>query len=148
MKKSERLKIILSVIEENEVDTQEELTELLIKKGLSVSQSTISRDISELNLIKGAGKTKKFRYIKANSGNKEIPQRVIDMFKQVTISITSAENLVVIKTLSGNAGTVGSAIDAMGMPLILGTIAGDDTLLAVTKNAQDAYTVVKSLRNI
>ncbi len=148
MKKSDRLNLILKVIQEEEIDTQEELTSALNARGLSVSQATVSRDVAELNLVKGSGKTKKFRYVKVKTANSEIPPKILEIFKQVTVSITSAENIVLIKTLSGNAGTAGMAIDAMGIPMILGTVAGDDTLLAITKSAQDAAVIVKSLRNL
>ena len=145
MTKKERLNLILSVIEENEIGTQEELTECLNKKGYNVSQATISRDIKELNLIKAEGKNVKSKYIKFSAGEKVSP-KIIELFKHVTISIASVNNLIVIKTLSGNAGTAGMAIDGMRFPQVVGSIAGDDTLLVITKNESDAQIIVKSLR--
>ena len=145
MTKKERLNLILQVIEENEVGTQEELTESLNKKGYNVSQATISRDIKELNLIKAEGKNVKSKYIKFSAGENVSP-KIIDLFKHVTVSISSVNNLIVIKTLSGNAGTAGMAIDGMHFPQVVGSIAGDDTLLVITKNESDAQIIVKSLR--
>ncbi|MBR2871421.1 MAG: arginine repressor [Clostridia bacterium] len=145
MTKKERLNLILQVIEENEVGTQEELTECLNKKGYNVSQATISRDIKELNLIKAEGKNVKSKYIKFSAGENVSP-KIIDLFKHVTVSISSVNNLIVIKTLSGNAGTAGMAIDGMHFPQVVGSIAGDDTLLVITKNESDAQIIVKSLR--
>lgn len=145
MTKKERLKLIVSVIEENEIGTQEELTEFLNKKGFNVSQATISRDIKELNLIKTEGKNVKSKYIKFSAGENASP-KIIDLFKHVTVSIASVNNLIVIKTLSGNAGTAGMVIDGMHFPQVVGSIAGDDTLLVITKNESDAQIIVKSLR--
>lgn len=148
MTKKERLKLISEIIDSEEVDNQKDLTDILRKKGYNVSQATVSRDINELNLIKGAGTGKKFRYVKGGITDGTISQKYIELFKQVSISLSSANNLIVVKTLSGNAGTAGMAIDEMRFSEILGTIAGDDTLLIITKNNSDADMLIKKLRNI
>lgn len=148
MTKKERLSIILKLIDEKEIGTQEELTDELISLGYNVSQSTVSRDINELNLIKIEGLNKKVKYSKAMIGGGNLSAQMINLFKQVTISITCANNLLVVKTLSGNASSAGTAIDQMHMPQILGTIAGDDTVLVVAKSNSDAEFVLKSLRLI
>lgn len=148
MTKNERLRIILDVIEEEEIDNQIELTEVLKKRGYNVSQATISRDVKELNLIKASGSKKKFRYIKGTVELNNISSKHIELFKQVSVSLTCANNLIVIRTLSGNAGTAGMAIDEMHFPEVLGTVAGDDTLLIISKNNNDAETLLKKLRNI
>ena len=148
MSKKQRLKDIMILIEENEIDTQEELTEKLNGMGYNVSQATVSRDINELNLVKVLGSNKKFRYARGCADIKEIPKKYIELFKHVTVSFTLASNLIVLRTLSGNAGTAGMAIDAMKIDQILGTIAGDDTLLIITKTNSDAEKVIKTLRSI
>lgn len=148
MGKKQRLNDIINLIDDCEIDTQEELTEKLNGLGHNVSQATVSRDINELNLIKVAGTNKKFKYAKGCVGIEEIPQKFIDLFKQVTVSFTLASNLIVVNTLTGNAGTAGMAIDAMKIKEILGTIAGDDTLLIITKAVSDAEKVMKTLRSI
>lgn len=148
MTKKERLKLISEIIESEEVDNQKDLTDILRKKGYDVSQATVSRDINELNLVKGAGTGKKFKYVKGFVANGSVSQKYIELFKQVSISLTSANNLIVVKTLSGNAGAAGMAIDEMRFTEILGTIAGDDTLLIITKNNADADVLIKKLRNI
>lgn len=145
MTKKDRLNLILKLIEENEIGTQEELTELLNSKGLNVSQATISRDIKELNLIKIEGKKIKSKYIKF-SANDGIPQRIIELFKHVTVSINAVNNLIIIKTLSGNGGAAGMSIDEMHFSQVMGSIAGDDTLLLICKNDADAQIIVKNLR--
>ncbi len=147
MTKKERHKMILELINEFEIDTQEELTSRLNEHGCGVSQATVSRDIKELDLIKGAGREKKVKYLKL-SNNIDIPQKIIDLYKHVTLSISFANNLIVIKTLSGNASSAGMAIDAMHFPQVLGTIAGDDVLLIIAKSNSDAETIVKTLRTI
>lgn len=146
MTKKERLKKIIEIIDEFEIDTQEELTEKLNEYGFSVSQATVSRDINELDLIKGAGRQKKFKYVKIDMYNTDIPKKIIDLYKHVTLSISYANNLIVIKTLSGNAGSAGMAIDEMHFPQVLGTIAGDDVLLIIAKSNSDAESIVKTLR--
>ena len=146
--KKKRHEMILNLIKENEISTQDELLELLIQNGFSVTQATVSRDINELNLVKGAGTGKKFKYVKGFVANGSVSQKYIELFKQVSISLTSANNLIVVKTLSGNAGAAGMAIDEMRFTEILGTIAGDDTLLIITKNNADADVLIKKLRNI
>ena len=147
MTKKQRLNEILSLITDYEIGTQEELTDKLNALGYNVSQATVSRDINELNLIKKqTGLQKKYKYSIASVSGEEIPEKIITLYKNVTLSVSAANNLIVIKTLGGNAGTAGMAIDAMHFPEILGTIAGDDTLLIITKTNSDAETIVKSLR--
>ena len=91
------------------------------------------------------GKTTKSKYIKF-SADESVSPKIIELFKHVTVSISSVNNLIVIKTLSGNAGTAGMAIDGMHFPQVMGTIAGDDTLLIIAKSESDAHIIVKSLR--
>ena len=148
MTKKERLNAICVLIRENEISTQEELTEKLNQMGFEVSQATVSRDIKKLDLIKAEGATRKSVYRKADKLNTEIPQRIKDLFKQITVSIVAANNLIVVKTLNGNGSSAGMAVDQMRIPQILGTIAGDDTLLIVAKNNSDAEIIVKILRAI
>ena len=148
MTKKQRLAIIEKLIAEHEVSTQEELTELLISCGYDVSQSTISRDINELNLIKVEGLSKKFKYAKAQAGTDKLTPQIISLFKQVTVSMACVNNLIVIKTLAGNANAAGMAIDGMHLDQVLGTIAGDDTLLVVARSDSDAEIIIKSLRSL
>ncbi len=146
MKKNIRHDRILQLIEEIEICTQEELTERLLSEGFNVSQSTVSRDINELNLIKVEGVNKKYKYASSGGFTSELPVNIINLFKQVTLSIDCANNLIVIKTYAGNANTAGTAVDQMHFPQILGTIAGDDTLLIVARSNSDAEFIMKSLK--
>ncbi|MBQ8426613.1 MAG: arginine repressor [Clostridia bacterium] len=146
MTKKERLDLILDIISQNEVCTQEELTELLVSKGYNVSQSTISRDLSELNLIKTEGVNKRYKYTKPSVSDGSLTPQIVNLFKQVTVSMACANNLIVVKTLAGNASSAGMAVDEMHFSQVLGTIAGDDTLLIVAKSNSDAEYIIKSLR--
>lgn len=148
MNRKERLKIIVQTIENNSIGTQEELTEKLISMGVPVSQATVSRDIKELNLIKVADGRNGYKYAKPIQSNGGMSQQILGLFKQIVTSIECANNLIVIKTLGGNAGTAGMAIDEMKLPQVLGTIAGDDTVLVIAKTNADADIVLKSLRTL
>lgn len=148
MNKKERISVIENIILENEIETQEELSECLLKRGVCVSQSTLSRDINELNLIKVGGVSKKSKYAKASSAGVNLSPQIVNLFKQVTLSMACANNLLVIKTLAGNASSAGMAFDEMRFPQVLGTVAGDDTLLVVAKTNSDAEIILKSLRTL
>ena len=146
MIKKQRLAIIEKIICEQEISTQEDLTNALLSNGLNVSQSTISRDINDLNLIKVEGVNKKFKYAKAPTNTDKVSPQNVSLFKQVTLSMACANNLIVIKTLAGNANAAGIVLDQMHLSEVLGTIAGDDTLLVVAKTNADAEIIIKSLR--
>lgn len=146
MAKQDRLEKIKSLITEYEISTQEELTDMLNNAGYNVSQATVSRDINKLNLIKSEGMQKKSKYILGGAEKSNVSDKIIDLFKQITLSISSVNNLIIVKTLNGNGNSAGMAIDKMNFSEVLGTIAGDDTLLVVTKSEADANFIVKSLR--
>lgn len=146
MAKIDRLEKIKSLITEYEISTQEELTDMLNNAGYNVSQATVSRDINKLNLVKSEGVQKKTKYVLGNEDKSSVSEKIIDLFKQITVSIASVGNLIVIKTLNGNGNSAGMAIDKMNFSEVLGTVAGDDTLLIVTKSEADANFIVKSLR--
>lgn len=146
MTKKERLKLISELVENNEISTQEELTALLISMGHDVSQATVSRDIRELNLIKGEGRERRSKYVRPTVGNGEVSPKTIDLFTHITKSIDFAGNLIVIKTISGSGSSAGSVIDQLNIEGILGTVAGDDTLLIIARTTADAERIVKTLR--
>ncbi len=148
MIKKDRHLAILNLIQEFEICTQEDLTSALIEKGYNVSQSTVSRDINELNLVKVEGENKKSRYVCIVSSKKEIEPQRLNLLKQIVVSVESASNLVVVKTLAGNASAAGMVIDELNFPNVLGCVAGDDAILIVAKSDSDAEIVCKSLRNI
>lgn len=146
MTSDSRRKVIIELINNFEISTQDELTEKLIKRGYNVSQATVSRDIKELNLVKVESANKKSKYAQICFDLNKLSPQQINLFKQITKSIESANNLIVLKTISGNASSAGMAIDEMNFPQVLGTVAGDDTLLIITKSSADAEVVVKGLK--
>ena len=107
MLKKDRHAKILEIIRQNEIDTQGELTQKLNEIGVEVTQATISRDIQELHLIKIAGKVKKYKYAFIDKRENFIPDKIVNLFKEILVSITCVNNLIVIKTLSGNASAAG-----------------------------------------
>ena len=148
MTKKDRQKVVLDLINEFEIDTQEELTAKLNERGIEVTQATISRDINELNLIKIAGKAKKYKYAQIDIKNAALSEKIVSLFREIVVSITCVNNLIVAKTLSGNAQAAGMVIDKMNIPQVLGSIAGDDTLLIVTKSNTDADIMIKKLKEM
>ena len=148
MIKNSRRNAIIELVKTFDISTQEELTEQLIEKGYNVSQATISRDIKELNLIKASGENKKSKYVFVEDFSTKLSPQLVNLFKQITLSIESANNLIVLKTISGNASAAGMAIDEIKFPQIIGTVAGDDTLLIITKTSADAEIVVKGLEQL
>ena len=148
MIKKTRRDVILELIVNNDISTQEELTKQLQDKGFNVSQATVSRDIKDLNLVKVEGVNKKFKYAKIDIINQNLSPQIISLFKQIVVSIECANNIIVVKTLSGNASAAGMAIDQMHFPQVLGTVAGDDTVLIVTKTSFDSEVVIKGLRSL
>lgn len=122
---------ILEIIKTNDVETQDQLLALLSQAGYSVTQATISRDIRELQLVKGQGKDGKYRYLAGNYDNRPISERFIKIFRETTLSYSCAQNLIVVKTLPGCAGAAGEAIDTLSLDHVVGSICGDNTMLVV-----------------
>lgn len=133
MKKYARQSKILELIEKKEIETQEELVESLREIGIDVTQATISRDIKELRLVKVLTKSGKYKYAAIGQNQDGITDRLVKIFKNSILSIDTAGNLLVIKTLPGGAQISASAIDTLGLEDIVGTIAGDDTIFVVLK---------------
>lgn len=148
MTKKERQNILLELIGKYEIDTQEELTEKLNERNIAVTQATVSRDINELNLVKVAGKVKKYKYARVEIKSDALSEKDINLFREITSSVTCANNLIVVKTLVGNANAAGMIVDKINIPQVLGSIAGDDTLLIVTKSNRDAEIMLKRLKEM
>lgn len=147
MDKSKRQQQLLEIVTKIEVNTQEELIKLLETQGIIVTQATVSRDIKELGLIKTSGKVKKYRYARVHDRQHD-SMKLLSLFKAAVISIETAQNLLVVKTLTGNGGAVAATIDAQGISEIVGTLAGDDTVLVVTADAEAAAKVSVDLHEL
>ena len=145
MLRSARHAKILEIISHKEIETQEELCAELNTMNYVVTQATISRDIRDLHLFKVAGVEKKYRYAYINDGETEISPKMRNLFKNCVIGVSSAQNLVVVKTLTGNGANAGAIVDKMNYEEIIGSVAGDDTLLVVCKDTDSANAVVKKI---
>ena len=133
---------ILEIIATKEIETQEELCAELQAMNLLVTQATISRDIRDLHLFKVAGIEKKYRYAYINDGESEISPKMKSLFRDCLISVKSAKNLVVVKTMAGNGANAGAVVDKLNYDGIVGSVAGDDTLLIVCEDDTKAEAVV------
>ncbi len=149
MATTNRRNAIVKIIEEKEIARQEELVESLKSLGYEVTQATVSRDIKELGLIKIKGQVKKFKYSLPKTETKIIKQeKIATLLKTFVVSIKRAQNLVIVKTLEGNGSACGVAIDKFNHDKIVGSIAGDDTVLVVCDNEFDAEEMVDILEDI
>lgn len=141
--KRNRQEAILRVISQYEVETQQELAQRLKEEGFEVTQATISRDIRDMKLSKmptGEGHQK---YVRFHNDEKHLSGKYVNVLKEGFVSIDMAQNILVVKTVSGMAMAVAAAIDAMKYPEIVGSIAGDDTIMMAVRTVEDT----KSLMN-
>ena len=143
--KLKRQEMILKLISEQRISTQESLQDKLRECGFEVTQATVSRDIKELRLFKVAGTEKKYKYAYIDEGINKISPKMHNLFRECVLSIRSALNQVVIKTLRGNGSNAGLIVDKLNFPEIVGSIAGDDTLLIVAVSEEKAKVVVEKL---
>ena len=139
---------ILSIIEQENIETQEELASKLREMGIVVTQATVSRDIKELRLLKVLSPNGSYKYATADKAEHGVSERLVRMFIDSVLSISCAENLVVIRTLPGSANAAGEAIDSMRWPEILGTISGDNTIFVAVRSAGEAPVVVEKFQEI
>ena len=149
--KSKRQAKIMEIISTTNVETQEQLLDALREAGFNSTQATISRDIKELRIVKELTSLGTYRYTTAA---REVPStfsgRLNAIFRECVTSFDYAQNIIVIHTLPGLAGAAASALDAMNMSVVLGTLAGDDTVFIVMRdnNAAAAFCgEIKSLLN-
>lgn len=132
--KSMRHNLILEIIETKDIETQEELAEELKRRNIKVTQATVSRDIKELRLVKALADGGKYKYATVERAEKGMSDRFIRILSESVMSMDSAGNLMVIKTISASASAAGEAIDSMKWPEVLGTIAGDNTILVIARS--------------
>ena len=144
-----RQNAILALVSEYEIQTQEELSEKLRDMGFEVTQATVSRDIKELRLVKVRNDSGVVCYrADSQTETSDVEQRLRSILKHSMVSVDYAENDVVIKTLPGVAQAAAAAIDAMHWNEIVGSIAGDDTILMVTRSSKTAVEVIEKLKRI
>lgn len=144
--KSNRHSKILEIISEYPVETQDELLSRLKTEGYKVTQATISRDIKDLRLVKTLGSDGKYRYAESQAGSSDIRSNFEQIFVSSVTTMDIAQNIVVIKTLSGMANAVCAALDSTGNSAIVGTIAGDDTIFVACRTNELARSLVAALK--
>lgn len=148
MARNSRQSKILELISIKEIETQEELVAELKAASYDVTQATISRDIKELGLIKILTDSKKYKYAIVSTSNQAVSNKCLNIFKECVISIKNAMNLVVLKTIKGTAGMVSNFVDQLSINSVLGCTYGEDTVMVITSDIEDAYLVQQKLNEI
>jgi len=143
--KAERQKALLNVIAERAVSTQAELKDLLKERGIEADQATLSRDIRELGLIKTSDDGAHYRYAPVESVAPQAHTKASAILARLVRKIDCSGNLLVIKTDPGEASPIALALDRMGWSEVVGTVAGDDTLLVVVKEGSPARKLAKKI---
>lgn len=146
--KTKRQSKMLELIKKYDIETQEELSAHLEQEGFQVTQATVSRDIRELKLTKMAMGNGRQKYVALNESTEDMSEKYTRVFKDGFISMDMAQNILVVKTVSGMAMAVAAAIDALGLHEIVGCIAGDDTIMCAIRSAEDTLGVMNRLRKI
>ena len=141
MARNSRQSKILELISTKEIETQEELVAELKAANFDITQATISRDIKELGLIKILSDSKKYKYAIVSTSAQAISNKNMTIFKECVVSVKNAMNLVVVKVLKGTGGLVSNLIDQLSISQVLGTTYGDDTVMVITNDTEDAFYV-------
>ena len=145
--KVKRQETILELVKKHEIETQEELAEKLGKAGFAVTQATISRDIRELMLTKIQHGAKQI-YAALTENKFSNSNKYIDILKHSFVSVDMAQNILVVKTASGTAMALATALDSLNWDEIVGTIAGDDTVMCAIRTVEDTKKLMKRLEDI
>ena len=139
---------ILEIIEAEVIETQEEIADRLKSLGMDVTQATISRDIKELRLIKVMASDGRYRYAPFSKTENVVYNRLMTIFTESYASSDYANNIVVVKTLPGMAQASASAIDSLKWPEIVGSIAGDDTVMIICRAEKIAEDLVNKFNKM
>mgnify|MGYP004548807455 FL=1 len=147
MKTKRQLKM-LELIKKHDIETQEELSDYLLREGFQVTQATVSRDIRELKLTKVSMSNGRQKYVALRDDKEDLSEKYTRVFRDAYISMDMAQNILVIKTVSGMAMAVAAAIDSTHMHEIVGCIAGDDTIMCAVRSVDDTISVMERLRKL
>lgn len=139
---------ILEIINSRDIETQEELAEELRKGGMNVTQATVSRDIKELKLIKVLSDSGKYKYATIMHTENFLSNKLVNIFSQTVIGVEYVNNFVVIKTISGSAPAAAEAIDSLNFEGIAGTIAGDNTIFVMARDAEKAQVITQKMKKM
>ena len=143
--KSTRQNAILEVIREMNVETQEELADELRRRNFKVTQATVSRDIRELRLLKVLSPNGSYKYATADKPENGLSERFHRIFSESVLSMAHAYNQVIVKTLPGSANVAAEMIDSLRWPEILGTLAGDNTILMIVRTNEEVDVVLRRI---
>jgi arginine repressor len=146
--KRDRHEKIIELIEKYDIETQEELADRLVREGFQVTQATVSRDIRELKLSKVAGREGRQKYVLLNRQQHQMAEKYVGILREAFVSMDRAQNILVVKTVSGMAMAVGAALDNIGWKEIVGCIAGDDTVMCAIRTVEDTEAVMAGLHKI
>ncbi len=146
--KTARQNKIIELVEKNEIETQEELGELLKNAGFPVTQATISRDIRELKLTKVAIDLDRQKYIVLRSHSSEMNEKYARILHDSFVSMAKAQNILVVKTVPGMAMAAAAALDALQVDGIVGCIAGDDTIMCAIRTEKETDVVMEKLHRL
>lgn len=146
--KSARHNLILEIIESMDIETQEELAEELKRRGVRVTQATVSRDIKELRLLKVLSENGGYKYATVERAEKGMNDRFARILAESVVNIEAVNNLVVINTLTASANAAGEAIDSMKWNEVLGTIAGDNTLLIIARSNEAVESLMARINGL
>ena len=140
---------IMEIISTRDIETQEQLLEALQEAGFYSTQATISRDIKELRVVKELTSFGTYRYTtSAKDGTHTFSARLNTIFRECITGYDYAQNIIVVKTMPGLAGAAASAIDSMNLSVVVGTLAGDDTVMIVMRDTNAAATFCGEIRNL
>ena len=139
---------ILELINSNEIDTQEKLVALLKESGFEVTQATISRDIKELQLVKVLSPSGKYKYAVASHPDTLPSERFTKIFRETITSFVASGNIVAVKTLSGCGPAAGEAIDSYGLPHIVASVAGDNTIFLLADDEKNVPEIIDKFREM
>ena len=145
--KTRRQEKIIDLIKNNEIETQEELLERLRKCGFNGTQATNSRDMRQLNIMKTVSRSGRYRYVQKLVTDPTLEEKFATILRETVKEIRLAMNIVVIRAYTGMASAAAVAIDSMEMPEVVGSIAGDDTLILITESVENATVLYNTLTN-
>ena len=139
---------IIKLINQYAIETQEELAARLNESGFSVTQATVSRDIRQLNLTKMPTENGHFRYVLMQKKDQNLSEKYARVLKDAVLSMDVAQNILVIKTVSGMAMAAAAALDELNWGEIVGCIAGDNTIMSAVRSAEEAVQAVEKLKKM
>ncbi|WP_461613355.1 arginine repressor [Clostridium sp. Marseille-QA1073] len=146
--KSLRHEKIYEIIKSKDVETQEELAEELRNEGINVTQATVSRDIKELNLIKILSHNGKYKYSAPTKAKNYNPNAMANMLSKTALTVEKIDKFLVVKTISASASLAAEALDSFELDGVAGTIAGDNTVLVITRSDEKAEEIVSLIKNL